>query len=181
MLFRSSRFEPLISAVFARTGVPGGATAKEFSATLVLAMGPVMAAWGVFALALNCWIAGWVTLLSGRLARPWPDVARHLGLPRWTIMVFALLFALTLSTGAIRLLAMTAAAALGAALALVGLAILHWRSRGSPARAGILIATYGACILVFPWPLVLLAGLGFAELATPNGLRPPANPSTPNA
>ena len=167
----AARFAPLVAAVFERSSAFNEINVQEFAGTLVLAMGPVMAIWGVFALALNFWLAGRVVQISGRLARPWPDVTARLGLPRSALIIFVLTIGLALLPGAIRVFAATAAAGIAAVLALQGLAIVHWRTRGNPARVGILTAVYGATLFIFPWPLVLLAGLGFADLATGSRLR----------
>ncbi len=167
----AARFAPVLSAALERAGsVAGVSNALDLSAMLVVAMAPVMAMWGVFAFALNAWLAGRIVQISGLLAKPWQDIPATLALPRGAIVTLAVFCALALLPGAVRVFAATAAAAIGAALAMQGLAVLHQLTRGHPARVGMLVAQYGATLVVFPWPLFLAAGIGLFDLFRP--LRP---------
>ncbi len=118
----------------------------------LLAMGTIL---------LNLWLAGRITLASGRLQRPWPDLATFSLPPTAT---FALLIAIALSFvgGMAGLLAAGVAAPFTLAFALVGLAVVHALTRGSPWRTFILTALYVGVLFV-PYIGLLLAITGLAE------------------
>ncbi len=118
----------------------------------ILAMGTIL---------LNIWLAGRITLASGRLKRPWPDLAAF-SLP--TGATFALLIAIALSFvgGMAGLLAAGVAAPFTLAFALVGLALVHSLTRGSQWRTFILSSLYAGLLFV-PHIGLLLAVAGLAE------------------
>jgi hypothetical protein len=60
-----------------------------------------------------------------------------------------------------------AAAGLGVAFALQGLAALHRLSRGRASRSGLLSALYALVFFLFPLPLFILAGVGVADNVKP--------------
>ena len=162
----SARFAPLVAAVMERSGAfPAGASALDLASMIVMAMAPVMAVWGVLGLALNLWLAGRIVRISGQLPRPWPDIPLSLGLPQWSVLALALALCVALLPGVTRVFAATLAAALGGALALQGLAIVHYLTRGLGARTGLLFALYAVTLLLFPWPLIAAAGLGLSDFA----------------
>ena len=165
----SGRFQPLVTQLFARMeSVPGDVSAADFSTLLVYMVAPAMAAWGVFTLAVNLWLAARIVQVSGLLPRPWPDIPASLALPSRAGVALALVLGVALfSSGATRIFAATAASGLVAALAMQGLAVLHFRTRGAPARGGMLVAAYGATVVVFPWPLLVAAFIGLADLFHP--------------
>jgi hypothetical protein len=111
---------------------------------------------------LNLWLAGRITLASGRLTRPWPDVSAFM-LP--SSAIFALLAALALSFagGMPGLIAGGFAGAYTMAFALVGLAVAHALTRGSPWRNFILAATYAGLLFLTPGAALILALGGLAE------------------
>lgn len=118
----------------------------------LLAMGTIL---------LNLWLAGRITLASGRLKRPWPDLMGFSMPPGAT---FTLLVAIALSFvgGLAGLLAAGVAAPFTLAFALVGLALIHALTRGSPWRTFILTALYLGVLFV-PHIGLLLAIAGLAE------------------
>jgi len=118
----------------------------------LLAMGTIL---------LNLWLAGRITLASGRLKRPWPDL---MGFSMPPSATFTLLIAIALSFagGLSGLLAAGVAAPFTLAFALVGLALIHALTRGSPWRTFILTALYVGVLFV-PHIGLLLAIAGLAE------------------
>jgi predicted membrane protein DUF2232 len=116
---------------------------------------------GMGTILLNLWLAGRITLASGRLQRPWPDLATFSLPPTAT---FALLIAIAVSFvgGIVGLLAAGIAAPFTLAFALVGLALVHALTRGSPWRTFILTALYVGVLFV-PYIGLLLAITGLAE------------------
>lgn len=111
-------------------------------------------------LLLNFYLSGRITLASGRLPRPWPDLAA-ITYPRGFGLGLALSLAIvTLSTGYPALLASGFAGAFFLAYLFLGLAIIHYVTRGKPARPLILASTYLTFFLLNTW-----AGLAIALLA----------------
>ena len=118
----------------------------------LLAMGTIL---------LNLWLAGRITLASGRLKRQWPDLA-NFTMP--ASATFALLVALGLSfvDGMTGLMAAGVAAPFALAFGLVGLALAHTLTRGSPWQGFILAVLYTGIIFI-PHIGLLLALAGLAE------------------
>jgi hypothetical protein len=127
---------------------------------------------------LNLWLAGRITLASGRLTRPWPDLAKFTMPARAT---FALLVAIGLSLvgGMTGLLAAAIAAPFTLAFGLVGLAVVHTLTRGSPWRSFILAALYAGVVFV-PHIGLLLAIAGLAETVFRYRAAGGEPPQTPN-
>jgi hypothetical protein len=118
----------------------------------LLAMGTIL---------LNLWIAGRITLASGRLRRPWPDLAEF-AMPAGATFILLAAILLTFAGGFPGLLAASMAAPFTLAFALVGLAVVHAVTRGSPWRTFILTGIYSALVLV-PYIGLILALTGLAE------------------
>lgn len=110
---------------------------------------------------LNLWLAGRITLASGRLVRPWPDLAQF-KMPAGATLVLFIAIGLTFTGGMTGLLAAGVAAPFTLAFALVGLGLVHVLTRGSPWRTFILSTLYIGAILV-PHIGLLLALVGLAE------------------
>jgi hypothetical protein len=118
----------------------------------LLAMGTIL---------LNLWLAGRITLASGRLQRPWPDLAAF-AMPPTATFVLLIAIGLSLVGGIAGLLAAGVAAPFTLAFALVGLAVIHALTRGSPWRTFILTALYVGVLFV-PYIGLVLAITGLAE------------------
>ena len=118
----------------------------------ILAMGTIL---------LNLWLAGRITRASGRLQRPWPDLATF-SMPPSATFVLLIAIALTFVGGMAGLCAAGVAAPFTLAFALVGLALIHSLTRGSQWRTFILTAVYVGLLFV-PHIGLLLAIVGLAE------------------
>lgn len=110
---------------------------------------------------LNLWLAGRITLASGRLVRPWPDLAQF-KMPAGATLALFVAIGLTFTGGLTGLLSAGVAAPFTLAFALVGLGLVHVLTRGSPWRSFILSSLYIGAILV-PHIGLLLALVGLAE------------------
>lgn len=132
--------------------------AKTTLKTLPWALGGLAMATILF----NMWLAGRITHASGRLVRPWPDLAAF-ELPPGTIFAFLGALLLTFLGGYPALLAGGLAGALLIAFALIGLASAHTLTRGSPWRNFVLSALYAALVIFTAPALALLAIVGLAE------------------
>jgi len=128
---------------------------------------------------LNLWLAGRITLASGRLVRPWPDLAQF-KMPAGATFVLLIAIGLTFTGGITGLLAASFAAPFTLAFALVGLGLVHVLTRGSPWRTFILTALYTAAVLVPHIGLLLaLAGLAETVFGYRTAGKPPAPPNSP--
>jgi len=105
-------------------------------------------------------IAAAVTRRSGRLARPAQDIAAEASLPPAALIVpVAGLAGMFLTDGAVREIAAVLAGVGIAGFALVGLAEIHFASRGRPGRMLLLIGCY-LLIPLFSLALVVFAAIG---------------------
>ena len=139
----------------------------EFVPWLVASIPAIMAFWSVLAMSLNLWLAARVAMISGLLNREWPDLPSSLALPRVALGAFALATLACALPGATRVLASSAAVALGVAFAFQGLAAIHRLTRGGSSRPGLLSALYALIFFLFPLPLFVAAGVGVADNVKP--------------
>lgn len=159
--------------------LPGGQDPKALIDLMaVLAPGLAATFWTLSSIA-NLWLAARITRASGRLVRPWPDLA-HMDLPRGAAIAMLAGFAGSFLPGLPSLVAELFAGTFLMAFTLLGLAVMHVTTRNLPARGLILFALY-ALLLLQPWIVIFLAGLGLAERLI--GLRrrfgpPPGGPPT---
>jgi hypothetical protein len=110
---------------------------------------------------INLWLAGRVVKFSGRLARPWPDLSA-MTFPPLAAAVLAVALAASFIGGMAGILAGAVTAALVMAYGVLGFAVLHAITRGQASRPFLLGGIY-ASVLVFGWPLLLLALLAFVD------------------
>ncbi|MCB1490323.1 MAG: DUF2232 domain-containing protein [Rhodobiaceae bacterium] len=129
---------------------------------------------------LNLYAAGRVVRASGRLGRPWPDIAR-MELPLFAIGATGAGLALwiigSFTDGGLWFVGSAAAAVFVLANALVGLGVVHVLSRRLSVRGAVLAGLYASILLVI-WPLVFLALVGLAEPILRLRDRQPQLPST---
>ena len=159
--------------------LPGGQDPKaliDFMA--MLAPGLAATFWTLSSL-VNLWLAGRITRASGRLVRPWPDIA-SMELPRGATIALLGGFAGSFLPGLPSLVAELFSATFVMAFMLQGLAVVHVTSRALPARGLILFALY-ALLVFMPWIAIFVAGLGLTEQIF--GIRrrfgpPPGGPPT---
>lgn len=124
---------------------------------------------------LNLWLAGRITLASGRLKRPWPDLA-YFAMPASASLILLIATATTFVGGLTGLLAGGLAAPFMLGFALVGLGVVHVLTRGSPWQTFILTALYiGALLLPHIGLLLALGGLAETVFHYRN-VRPPQAP-----
>jgi len=117
----------------------------------------------LFGIIVNMWLAGRITLASGRLTRPWPDIAA-MTYPAGFAFGLAIALALTFTTTP--MLKLTASAMTGAfifAYGLLGLAVMHYMTRGNAWRAFALSAVYFSLIYLSAFGFMALAILGLTE------------------
>jgi Predicted membrane protein (DUF2232) len=166
----------------------GEAGSHEHAATgrlidlLVRVVPPAAAVLSTVINIINLWLAARVVNLSGRLRRPWPDLA-SMRLPALTPAILAAAVLLTFVPGMTGIVAGVFVAALLMLYGILGLAILHFVTRGMASRGLLLGANYAA-IFVLGWPMLALTLLGLADIVFDlrkrrhNKRGPPNRPNT---
>src|SRR5260370_28623332 len=151
---------------------------------LVLIVPPMKAVGLTITSVFNLWLAALIVRLSGRLKRPWPQLAA-MTFPPFAPVMLALAVAGTFLPDMIGILAGILTASLLLAYALLGLAVMHIVTLGINGRTFVLTGLYFA-IGVFGWPVVLLSFLCLSptllRLRAPGAARrgPPPRPPTIN-
>jgi len=128
---------------------------------------------------LNLWLAGLIVRISGRLRRPWPDIAA-MRFPRYALTLAFIAVALAFLPGIGGVFARIFAVVLIVAFGMLGLAILHTVTRGARIRGAILATTYGA-VLVLGWPILIASVAGMADTVFDLRARFAARRGTPPA
>ncbi|MGE0025452.1 MAG: hypothetical protein AB7S70_17655 [Hyphomicrobium sp.] len=166
--------------------VPQGASPPQYSDAEIAALSeialsalPAASAMSWMAsLLFNLWLAGRITLASGQLGRPWPDLAA-ITYPVGTPLAFGAMLFATMLTGYAGLAASAFAGGLSVAYLLLGLAILHFTTRGRPWRPFALWALYLSVPLTQFVTLIVIAMLGLAETILHLRARSVAPPASP--
>ena len=154
----------------------GAAEAEEFVTVFDYAIPASTAISWLLLMLFNLWLAGRITLASGRLIRPWPDLGA-LRLPALFPFIFAGLVGLLFLADPIPVLVSGPLGAFLLVYLLVGLAVLHTITRRFPLRGMVLGAAYAGMVVlpqVFP-VLAVLIGLGEPMLRLRERLRPPSS------
>src|SRR5262249_19950641 len=130
---------------------------------LVVAVPPAAAVFSTVTNLFNLWLAARIVRISGRLTRPWPDLAA-LTLPAPSAGLLAAAIAGSFLPDLAGVLSGALAASLVMVFAVLGLAVLHAITRGVAGRAVMLAGVYGVTI-VLGWPILAISILGLAEAA----------------
>jgi hypothetical protein len=131
-------------------------------------------------LLFNLWLAGRITMASGRLQRPWPDLAAMVYPPTAPLMLAAATAAGFLA-GLPGMIAAGFAGPLLFAYVLLGLAVVHYTTRGRSWRPFALWGLYASLFIMNTIASLAIALLGLAEAIWPmRKLSPPPDepPST---
>ncbi|MEP6837933.1 MAG: DUF2232 domain-containing protein [Bradyrhizobium sp.] len=110
---------------------------------------------------VNLWLAASIVKFSGRLTRPWPDVAA-MTFPHMVAVALVLAVALSFVGGMVGLFAGVVTAALLMAYGMLGLAVLLSVTQGTKAR-GFIIAAVIVAVIFFRWPILALCLLGLID------------------
>jgi hypothetical protein len=146
-------------------------------------MPPAAAVVGMVTSLFNLWLAARVARMSGRLARPWPDLGDIRFPPRAPLLLAAAV-AGTFLPGILAVVASFFTATLLMAYAVLGFSIIHGVSRAFPARAVLLTGLWLSVFLI-GWPILLVMLIGLADSfidfrARFGGGATPSNPRNPN-
>jgi hypothetical protein len=142
---------------------------KEIDEATAVALALLPAASGIStmgSLLFNMWLAGRITLASGRLQRPWPDLAA-ISYPPGTPLLLAVATGAAFLSGLPGLIAAGFAGPLYFAYVLMGLAVVHFITRGRPWRPFALWALYAALFIMNTVASLAIALLGLAEAVWP--------------
>jgi Predicted membrane protein (DUF2232) len=131
-------------------------------------------------LLFNLWLAGRITMASGRLQRPWPDLAAIV-YPPVTPLLLALATGAGFLAGLPGLIAAGFAGPLFLAYVLLGLAVVHFMTRGRSWRPFALWGLYASLFVMNTIASLAVALLGLAEAIWPMRkiMPPPKQPPPP--
>ena len=146
--------------------VPNVDNPKQLIDTLVRVLPPAAAALTTITQLLNLWLAGRVVKISGRLRRPWPDIAAT-RLPAAAMAALAVAVAGSFLPGLTGMAAALPGASLLVAFAALGFAVMHGITRHLQGRTAILIGLYTGFVLLgwSGWPVLVMALLGLVDAA----------------
>ncbi len=130
---------------------------------LVVVVPPAAAMFSTLTNVLNLYLAARIVKVSGRLTRPWPELAA-MTLPTSAIALLAAAIGGLLLPDLAGIVSGVLAASLLMAFSLLGFAVLHNITRGMDGRVLVLAGTYAATLVIF-WPLLAMAILGLADTA----------------
>jgi hypothetical protein len=137
-------------------------TDSDTIVSVLVAIAPAAVTMVTFvALSLNLWLAARIAQTSGRLRRPWPAL-NQTELPPLTLAALAVALLLCLSGGLFALFAQIVSTALVMTYAFIGFAVLHFLTQASSMR-GLWLASSYAIVVVFGWPLIVIALIGIAD------------------
>ena len=141
--------------------LPGVRDPERLLDVLVLIVPPMKAVALTATTLLNLWLAAMIVRISGRLKRPWPQIAQ-MSFPPFAATVLAIAVAGTFLPDAIGLASGVFTASLLLAYALLGFAVLHTLTVGMNGRGFMLTGTY-FIVGLFGWPIVLMSLVGLLE------------------
>lgn len=121
-----------------------------------------MAVLWMLALIGNLWLAGRIVTASGNFVRPWPDLAA-ITYPQWTPVLFAVATAASYASGWLGMGATGFAETFLWAYLLLGLAVMHFVSRGNAWRGFQLSSLYASLIILNRPVTYVIALVGLAE------------------
>jgi hypothetical protein len=117
-------------------------------------------------LLFNLWLAGRITMASGRLQRPWPDLPAMV-YPSTAPLMLAAATAAGFLAGLPGMIAAGFAGPLLFAYVLLGLAVVHYTTRGRPWRPFALWGLYASLFIMNTIASLAIALLGLAEAIWP--------------
>jgi Predicted membrane protein (DUF2232) len=130
-------------------------------------------------LLFNFWLAGRITLASGRLQRPWPDIPAIV-YPPVSPLLLAVAAGAAFLAGLPGLIAAGFAGPLFLAYVLLGLAVVHYMTRGRTWRPFALWGLYASLFIMNTIASLAIALLGLAEAIWPmRRVTPPPKPPPP--
>jgi Predicted membrane protein (DUF2232) len=143
--------------------LPGTSDPKPVIEFLVLIIPPALAAFVTLTHVLNLWLAARIVKISGRLKRPWPDIAA-MKFPSYAPLLLGVAIAGSFAPGLAGTMFGVLTATLLVAYTVLGFAVLHVISRNRASR-GVMLGGAYALVIVFGWPMLVMTLLGLADAA----------------
>jgi hypothetical protein len=141
--------------------LPSTTDPKRLVRMLAIVFPPAAAVLATISNLANLWLAARIVKVSGRLKRPWPDLAA-IAFPPIVPAVLALAIAGSFLSGLIGIVAGVLAATLLTAYAILGFAVLHKITSGINGRGLVLAGAY-ATVGILGWPVLAVMLLGLAD------------------
>jgi hypothetical protein len=141
--------------------IPGISDPNRLMDFLVAVIPPTAAVLATITNLINLWLAARIVKVSGRLKRPWPDIA-GIEFPPLASALLAAAIAGSFLSGLVGIIAGVLAATLLMAFAILGFAILHTITSGMNGRSFMLAGIYAA-VGVFGWPVLVMMLLGLSD------------------
>jgi hypothetical protein len=141
--------------------LPGLNNPKRLFDVLALVFPPAAAGLATITNLTNLWLAARVVKISGRLTRPWPDLAAIV-FPSWATPLLVAATAASFLPGLTGLVAGILAATMLTAYAALGFAVLHKITGGIFGRGFVLASVYTA-VGILGWPALVMTLLGIAD------------------
>ena len=152
----------LFQAMLAEGGNASTPDTERLIDLLVTVMPPAAAVLTMVTQLANLWLAAHAARLSGRLVRPWPDLAM-IELPQATVvLLIGTVIGAAVTGGFVGLITELLSATLVMAFGFLGLAVIHAITRGAGGRS-LVIGTVWLAALILGWPFALLSVLGLSE------------------
>jgi len=143
--------------------IPDVPDADRLLALLVLIVPPMAAGITTVTKIVTLGLAGVIARVSGRLARPWPDLSA-MRFPSFVPALLAGTVAATFLPNLISIIGGVFTVSLLIAYGVLGFAVLHKITGRINGRSFLLAGTYAA-VLMLGWPILLMTILGLADTA----------------
>jgi hypothetical protein len=136
---------------------------SQITDILTVVLPPAAAVLATLTNVVNLWLAERVVKISGRLARPQSDLTA-MQFPAYAPALTAAAVVASFVPGIAGVSAGVLSASLLMAYAILGFAVLHAITRGTSGRSFTIGGAYAA-VVVFGWPVLVMALLGLADTA----------------
>jgi hypothetical protein len=143
--------------------IPGVSDPDWLIETMVAVLPPAATVVAAVTQIFNLWLAARIVRTSGRLTRPWPDLAA-MRFPPATAIALAAAVGASFLPGVVGFAAALPAASLLLAYAVLGFAVMHGLTRHLPSRPIVLGGVYAA-VAILGWPVLLMTLLGLLDSA----------------
>ncbi len=145
----------------------------------------VVPAFSLVVLVWNMGLAEKLARSRASIARPKENIAAEIGLPKTALILFSAALIVALAIPSLRSIAFVLIGTMGMAIAMIGMAVMHYFTWGRRGRGQILFFVYVATI-AFTLPLAVFLIAGIAELLLllrmrdPDRMPPPSQTNKPS-
>ena len=181
----SDQIEMFMRQVLAAQPTPSGTVDNDLlkaNANLYASLLPlIIPAFSLVVLVWNMSIAERLARRRIGIKRPKDNIAADIGLPRSALIIFAAALIVAIAIPSLQSIAFVITGTLGMAIAMIGLAVMHYFTWGLKARSQILFFAY-VMLIAISLPIFLFLIVGLVELLLLLRARDPDRipPNTPN-